>query len=103
MYCAVKDHNGHNHDTVKKMVSKHKEELKKICASFDRMITCLSDTRDNNIEKMRKKIKQQGDDISRKVDRHYDRMIQQMIGRKEQLKQEACNIVSQKIKLLQHR
>ena len=24
MYCTVKDHNGHNHDTVKKIVGKHR-------------------------------------------------------------------------------
>ena len=27
MYCTVKDLSGHNHNTVKKMVSKHKKEM----------------------------------------------------------------------------
>ena len=47
MYCTVKDHNGHDHDTVKKMVSKHRQELKKITVSVEEMIRGLSDTHDN--------------------------------------------------------
>ena len=71
MYCTVKDHNGHNHDTVKKMVGKHRQELKKNCATKDTRMRCLSDIYVNT-KKMRNKIKQQGDDISKKNDLHYD-------------------------------
>ena len=27
LYCTMKDHNGHNHDTVKKMVGKHRQRV----------------------------------------------------------------------------
>ena len=53
MYCTVEDHNGHNYDTVKKMVSKHREELKKVTAPVEEMIRGLSDTH-NDLEKLRK-------------------------------------------------
>ena len=97
MYCTVKDHNGHNHDTVKKMVRKHKEELKKIAAPVEEMIRGLFDTHDN-IEKMRKKIRQQSDEVNKKIDHHYDGVIQKLIEQKEQLKQQVHDTVSQKVK-----
>ena len=97
MYCTVKDHNGHNHDTVKKMVDKHRQELKKITAPVEEMIRGLSNTHDN-IEKMRKKIRQQGDEVNVKIDRHYDSVVQQLLEQREELKQQVRNTVSQKVK-----
>ena len=97
MYCTVKDHNGHNHDTVKKMVDKHRQELKKIAAPVEEMIRGLSDTHDN-IEKMRVKIRQQGDEVNKKIDQHYDGVIHKLMEQKEQLKQQVRGTVSQKEK-----
>ena len=97
MYCTVKDHNGHDHDTVKKMVGKHREELKKVIAPVEEMIRGLSDSHDD-IEKMRKKIRQQGDEVNKKIDQHYDRVIQKLMEQKEQLKQQVHDTVSQKEK-----
>ena len=42
------------------------------------MIRGLFDTHDN-IEKMKKKIRQQGDEVNKKIDQHYDGMIQKLI------------------------
>ena len=97
MYCTVKDHNGHNHDTVKKMVDKHRQELKKITAPVEEMIRSLSNTHDN-IEKMRRKIRQQGDEVNVKIDQHYDRVVQELMEQREKLKQQVRDIVSQKEK-----
>ena len=99
MYCTVKDHKDHNHDTVKKMVNKHRQELKKITAPVEEMIRGLSDTHDN-IEKMRKNIREQGDEVSMKIDQHYDRVIQKLEEQREELKQQARNTVSQKEKAI---
>ena len=93
----MKKHNGHNHDTVKNMASKHRQELKKVTAPVEEMIRGLSTTHDN-IEKMGKKIKQQGDEVSKKIDQHYNRMIQKLMQQKEQLKQQVDDTVSQKVK-----
>ena len=97
MYCTVKDHKDHNHDTVKKMVDKHRQKLKKITAPVEGMIRGLSDTHDN-IEKMREKIRQQGDEVNMKIDQHYDRMVQKLIEQREELKQQVRDTVSQKDK-----
>ena len=97
LYCTMKKHNGHNHDTVKNMAGKHRQELKKVTAPVEEMIRGLSTTHDN-IEKMGKKIKQQGDEVNKKIDQHYNTVIQKLIQQKEQLKQQVDDTVSQKVK-----
>ena len=99
MYCTVKDHNGHNHDTVKNMADKHKENLKIITAPIDEMIAGLADVH-GNIHQMKNKIRQQGDEVNKKIDQHYAEVIQKLMEQKEQLKQQVHFTVSQKSKVL---
>ena len=99
MYCTVKEHNGHNHDTVKKMATKHRNELKEATAPVDEIIRDLSEAHDN-IDKMGKKIRLQGDEVDKKIDQHYDELVKKLMKRKEQLKQRAHDAVSQKEKAL---
>ena len=99
MYCTVKEHNGHNHDTVKKMATKHRNELKEVTAPVDEMIRDLSEAHDN-IDKMGKKIRRQGDEVDKKIDQHYDELVKKLMKQKEQLKQRAHDAVSQKEKAL---
>jgi len=97
MYCTVKDHNGHNHDTVKKMAGKHRQELKEIIAPVEEMITSLSEAHDN-IDKIKVKIRQQGEEVNKKIDQHYGELVQKLMEQKEQLKQQVHDTVSQKEK-----
>ena len=97
LYCTMKDHKDHNHDIVKNVASKHRQELKKITAPVEEMIRGLSDTHDN-IEKMRKMIRQQGDKVNKKIDQHFDRVVQKLMEQREQLKQQVRDTVSQKEK-----
>ena len=99
MYCTVKEHNGHNHDTVKKMATKHRNELKDVTAPVDEMIRDLSEAHDN-IDKMKKKIRRQGDEVDKKIDQHYNKLVQKLMKQKEQVKQQAHDAVSQKEKAL---
>ena len=99
MYCTVKEHNGHNHDTVKKMATKHRNELKDVTTPVDEMIRNLSEAHDN-IDKMKKKIRRQGDEVDKKIDQHYNELVQKLMKQKEQVKQQAHDAVSQKEKAL---
>ena len=99
LYCTVKEHNGHNHDTVNNMATKHRNELKEVTAPVDEMIRDLSEAHDN-IDKMGKKIRQQGDEVDKKIDQHYDELVKKLMKQKEQLKQQAHDAVSQKEKAL---
>ena len=99
LYCTVKEHIGHNHDTVSNMATKHRNKLKEATAPVDEMIRGLSEAHDN-INKMRKKIRQQGDEVDKKIDQYYQELVQKLIKQKEQLKLEAHDAVSQKEKTL---
>ena len=99
MFCTVKEHNGHNHDSMKKMATKHHNKLKEVTAPVDEMIRDLSKAHDN-IDKMKKKIRQQGDEVDKKIDQHYSKLVQKLMKQKEQLKQQAYDAMSQKEKAL---
>ena len=99
LYCTVKEHNGHNHDTVNNMATKHRNELKDVTAPVDEMIRDLSEAHDN-IDKMKKKIRRQGDEVDKKIDQHYNELVQKLMKQKEQVKQQAHDAVSQKEKAL---
>jgi len=83
MYCTVKDHNGHNHDTVMKMAGRYRQELKKITTTIDEMVTKVSEACDN-VDKMRVKIRRQGEEVNKKIDQHYDELVQKLIQLKQQ-------------------
>ena len=99
LYCTVKEHNGHNHDTVNNMATKHRNELKDVTAPVDEMIRDLYEAH-NNIDKMKKKIRRQGDEVDKKIDQHYNELVQKLMKQKEQVKQQAHDAVSQKEKAL---
>ena len=99
LYCTVKEHNGHNHDTVNNMATKHRNKLKDVTAPVDEMIRDLSEAHDN-IDKMKKKIRRQGDEVDKKIDQHYNELVQKLMKQKEQVKQQAHDAVSQKEKAL---
>jgi len=67
LYCTVKKHNGHNHDSVKQLNSKHRKELKKITDQVDVMNKNFSEAH-VNFEKMIKKTRKQGEEVDKKID-----------------------------------
>ena len=97
VYRTLKEHNGHNHDTAKKMATKH-HKSDWLTASVDETIRGLSEAHDNidKNHKMKKKIRQQGDEVDKKIDQYYDELVQKLMKQKEQLKQQAHDAVSQK-------
>ena len=99
MYCTVKKHNGHNHDSVKQMATKHRNELKKITDPVEVMIKNLSEANDN-IEKMMKKTRKRGEEVDEKIDRYYDELLQKLMKQKDEMKQQAHDAISQKEKAM---
>ena len=97
MYCTVKKHNGHHHDSVKQMATKHRNELKKITHPVEGMIKNLSEAH-NNIEKMKKKIRRRGEVVDKKIEQYYDELLQKPMKQKEEVRQQARDAVSQKVK-----
>jgi len=87
LYCTMKEHNGHNHDTVKKVADKHRKVLKEITAPVDEMIKGLDETH-GNIDDARKKIRKHGEDLNKEIDQHYDRVMKQLMEQRDDLKQQ---------------
>ena len=99
MYCTVKKHNGHHHDSVKQMGTKHRNQLKKVTDPVEGMIKNLSEAHDN-IEKMMKNTRRRGEEVDKKIDRYYDKLLQKLMKQKDEVKQQAHDAVSQKEKAM---
>ena len=94
LYCTTKKHKDHSHDTVKNMAAKHRQELREITTPIEGMITGLAEVHDN-IDKMRKSIKQRGDEVDREIDQYYDELVRKLMEQKQQIKQQLHKTVSQ--------
>ena len=76
-YCIMKDHLKHDHDTVKKMATKHRKQLDKIMEPVEKMIEGLSASR-KKVSNTRDKIGEQADDIDKEIDRYYNELHQRL-------------------------
>ncbi|XP_065886705.1 E3 ubiquitin-protein ligase TRIM45-like [Dysidea avara] len=99
LYCTVKDHAGHEHDTVKLMAGKYRDELKQVTAPVEEMITGLAEAHDD-IEKFQNEVRKQGKAAIMNIDQHYDKLVQKLLEQKEQVKQRTYESVSQKVKMM---
>ncbi|XP_065888847.1 tripartite motif-containing protein 2-like [Dysidea avara] len=99
LYCTMKKHNSHNHDTTKNMASKQCSQLKKVTTPIEGMIQDLSKVHDN-VDKMMKKIRKQGDEVNKQIDQHYNELVEKLMKQKAEVKQQVHDTVSQKEKAL---
>ena len=97
LYCTVKEHNGHNHDTVKKIANKQRSELKNITAPIEGIVKGLSEAH-GKITDMGEKIQQQASEMDKKIDEHYDKLFEKLEEHKRQVKQRLGEIVLEKEK-----
>ena len=93
----MKDHLKHDHDTVKKMTTKHRKELDKIMESVEKMIEGLS-VACKKVSNMRDKIGAQADDTDKEIDRYYEELHQRLQQQRDELKKELHEASRQKKK-----
>ena len=93
------EHEGHKYDMVKKVASKHQNELEEITAPIETMIESLSKTCDV-IGERKTAVKQRGDEISEEIDLYYEKLFNKLLKQKEQVKQQVQDTVSQKEKAM---
>ena len=96
-YCIMKDHLKHDHDTVKKMATKHRKQLDKIMEPVEKMIEGLSVAR-KKVSNMRNKIGVQADDIDKEIDRYYEELHRRLQQQRDELKKELHEACRQKNK-----
>ena len=100
LYCTTKEHSEHNHDAVKQLAEKHREELKTVTTPIKEITDNLSEAC-KNLDKMVKEIKKCGNEVEKDIDHHYDEMIRKLVKQKEEVKQNLQYKVSQKTKAIE--
>lgn len=96
-YCTIRDHLGHNHDTVKKMAAVYRATLEGIAYQVEEMLNSLCMAHDQN-EIAKKKVVKQGDDVTLRIDELYDKLILELNHQREQMKRQVCEAVVRKEK-----
>ena len=96
-YCIMKDHFKHDHDTVKKMATKHRKDLDKIMEPVDKTIERLS-LACMKVSNMRDKIGAQADEIDKEIDRYYEELHRRLQQQRDELKKELYEVSRQKKK-----
>ena len=99
LYCTTKDHSSHVHDAIKTIANKHRNQLKEGTALVENMIKELSEAC-NRIDKVGRKIEKQGEEVDMEIDKHYHELIEKLKVQKEEIKQQAYNIILQKMKAI---
>ena len=99
LYCTTKEHSSHVHDTIKTIASKHRNQLKEDTAPVENMIKELSEAC-NKIDKIGSEIERQGKKVDMEIDKYYHELIEKLKVQKEEIKQQAHNIVSRKMEAI---
>ena len=94
-YCTTTDHNGHEHNTVKKMANKNRMELDDIIKPVEEMIGELSKAH-QKVTTTREKVEIQATEVDQQIDDYYDQLQQRLQQQREELKKELHEVSSQK-------
>ena len=98
-YCTTTNHNGHEHNTVKKMAQKHRTELDKIMEPIGKMIESLSKAH-QNITAVEEKLQTEAVHVEKQIDNYYEKLLQRLQEQKEELKKELHEVTKQKKKVV---
>ena len=91
-YCTTTDHNGHEHNTVKKMADKNRMELDDI-KPVEEMIGELSKAH-QKITTTREKVEIQATEVDQQIDDYYDQLQRRLQQQREELKKELHEVSS---------
>ena len=83
LYCTTKEHHLHDHDSIKKMATKHRKELDKIMEPVEKMIDGLS-VAHKKLSTMMDKIEAQ----AKEIDRYYEELQRRLQQQRDELKKE---------------
>ena len=98
-YCTTNEHNGHVHNSVKKMANKHRKKLERIIEPVEKMIV--------NLSALRQTVAANGEDIgaqttkaNQQIDLYYEELHQQLQQQREGLKRKLQELSTQKKKAI---
>ena len=99
MYCTIKEHSGHNDDTVKKMATECRHKMNKNIATIENMFKDLSKLH-GDIEMMLTKVKNQGDEVIKEIHERCATKVDVIMEQRDKMEQQVHTIVSEKVKAL---
>ena len=98
-YCTTNEHNGHVHNSVKKMANKHRKEMEKMIEPVEEVINKLSTSRKKVIA-AGKKITSQATEVDQQIDLYYDELHRQLQQQREELKNKLRELSTNKKKAI---
>ena len=98
-YCTTNEHNGHVHNSVKKMANKHRKELEKIVEPVEKMIVELSTLR-KECTATGEEIGLQATKVDQQIDLYYEELHKKLQQQREQLKGKLQEMCTEKKKAL---
>lgn len=98
-YCTMTDHNGHEHNTVNRMASKHKVELDRIIEPVEQMINGVFQVRQKVIANQQK-MEALTNKVNHEIDDYYEKLQKQLLQQKEDLKKEVHKVFTHKNKVI---
>ena len=98
-YCTTNEHNGHVHNSVKKMANKHRKEMEKIMEPVEKMIDDLSALR-QKVTATGEEIGAQTTEVDQQIDLYYEELHRQLQQQREELKRKLQEMSMQKKKTI---
>ena len=95
-YCTTNEHNGHVHDSVKKMATKHKKEMEKM---VEPVMEKLSTLRQKVVD-AGERITSQASEVDQQIDLHYEELHRQLQQQREELKNKLRELSTKKKKAI---
>ena len=96
-YCTTNEHNGHVHNSVKKMADKHRNEMVKMIEPVEEMINKLSMLR-QKVVGAGEKITSQASEVDQQIDFYYEELHRQLQQQREELKNKLLELSTKKKK-----
>ena len=98
-YCTTNEHNGHVHNSVKKMANKHRKEMEKMIEPVEEMIDKLFTSR-QKVVAAAENIASQTSEVDQQIDLYYDELHQQLQQQREELKNKLREMSTKKKKAI---
>ncbi|XP_065907558.1 tripartite motif-containing protein 2-like [Dysidea avara] len=95
----IGEHSKHDHCTIPQAVTQCQEGVEKTSNAIDEMIKSLDD-RYERIKAMKTKVQEQGEGVRNKIYEHYNELDLMLREQREQVKQQASDVVVRKEKVL---
>ena len=100
LYCTTKKHSTHKHDTINKLISKHRESLNKVFDPVDGMIGDLVKER-QRINTMLEESEAQNQKTITLIDDYYENMYKKLQLQRDLLKKKLNDALQQSTKIFQ--